>query len=298
MVTLKWGITMLELQATNHLEFSSLSQIANELDLPITNVFETFLRANHEGAEFKAFIMVTEKPLEFGSWADDSSKRITRSDFDFYLGNVLDLPHTETCNGFIEIPLKTVDTMLRKGTAQIKYLKEDTDHYIAFVTPMILKGRHIYISLDDKPALINKIVRSDDDLVSPELIKTIRTEFSGDSSSLLQRLKQLEDSNRKLKTDLHYYKGLSKAEKRSAQNLLIAGLIETLLQETRSGGSSPYQKADGNLKISEMVKAAIDNIIEDENCSGTTNFRNLIPELWKQHAKKSISPTLKCKGFS
>ena len=268
--------------------FIQLSKIAKDMKLPVVEVFEAFIRFNHENKLLRAFMMVTHSILEIDTWADEGNHKTKRAALEKYYGNIHYEVPTEIHSGYLEVSLMHVNSLLKQNSTEINILWQDMVNYVALAPSIKINRSDIYIATDDIPTLRAKITESYEGLISPKLVNKIRTDFEGSAQNLLEKLTTLESENKELNKVIYYYKDQSAKEKSSAQKLLIAGLIETLLQATKSTSLSPYQKDDGNIKVTELENVVINNLKTDHNISNTSNFRNLMPSLWNKYAKKSI----------
>jgi hypothetical protein len=268
------------------LTFTPLYKIAKDIEQTEKEVLEALIRFNHENKPLRPFIMVTQCILEIDTWAYEIGQKFERSVQEEYLGNSEYVAPKEVFSGFLEVPLKNIDSLMKHNSTNIKVLWEDAKNYVALESTMKINCSSIYISNDDKPSFIEKLTGSDEGLITPELANKIRNDFSSSAGHLLKKLSDLEDRNKKLETELHFHKKQTSREKSSAQKLLIAGLIETLLQATEP--TSPYLKDNGKIDIAKLVNVIVKNIRLDDQASNTSGFRNMIPTLWDKHAKKSI----------
>ncbi|WP_415886603.1 hypothetical protein ACMXYO_01125 [Neptuniibacter sp. QD37_6] len=200
--------------------------------------------------------------------------------------HILSEAKEEPFTGFIEIPFTALEDILHSGSSKIQTVWEDDENYITFQNPVEINKHNIYVNADDTPLLFEKITASTSSLFSVELLELIRSKYHSNPEELIHALESQEQEIAKLNDEIYWLKDCDQDKKGDTKDLLIAGLLALIIDKCRADDGKKYIKSTGKLETGIIQSEVIKRLKLDKELSGTSGFKNLIPNLYRKHAKK------------
>ncbi len=243
-----------------------LSRLSNDLDVPLQELISAIAHSNAEDRDYRVYSLIPSCDIKVEIWEHSGRLKTDHATFE----------------GFLHINITNLIRLSNVDSVDIQLLWESDLERITSAAPVQVLQSNLFIETEDVPLLVEDLTRTDKPLLVPELVKLINDKHEGDAYKFLLRHSELDEKNQKLKSRLEWFAAGNTKEKKTATNLLVAGLIAELVNLDRDR----FIKPSGRLNIQAIESAVIAHLDLGPNLEKSTNFRNLIPSLYNQFAKK------------